>query len=664
MLTTLEKILFLLFLAASFYYGGRRFYDVYRSIARGKPDGRFDQLPRRVIDAVVNVVLQRSVFRTRPLVSFFHALVFYGFAFYFLVNLVDVIEGYVALHTRSGLWNAFNLTADVLTAAVLIGIISLVIRRFFVRPKDFDFPANVPVREGVRKGIRRDSAIVSAFILFHVGSRLMYKASQLALEGLDPWQPVSTAFAALFSGMTPGALEIFHHFFWWGALGSILAFIPYFPRTKHIHLFMAPINLALQKKNPGVLQPMDFENEEVFGASKLEEFAWPRLMDAYSCIMCNRCQDVCPATNTGKALSPAAILINERFELNDLFPKFAARAESPRALLDFALNEEAAWACTTCNACIEVCPVGNEQMLHIIDVRRERVLSAAEFPNGLKNTFNQMEKAGNPWGIAAEERLVWAKDLPFPVPTVDQNPDPEVLYWVGCAVSFDPRAQKIARNMAEILHSAGLNWAVLGKNEKCTGDTARRTGNEYLFAQMADENVAALDAVNARVVVTTCPHCFHTIGNEYPQFGGNYVVRHHTEFISELIRNGKLKIEPNSTTAVTYHDPCYLGRHNGIFEQPRSLIEMTGANLIEPERTRNNSFCCGAGGGQFWKDEERGKERVSTNRFRELKQTGAQTVATGCPFCLRMLTEETAKEDGSGPEVFDIAELVTKRIRK
>ncbi|HET9882989.1 MAG TPA: (Fe-S)-binding protein [Candidatus Binatia bacterium] len=664
MLTTLEKILFLLFLAASFYYGGRRFYDVYRSIARGKPDGRFDQLPRRVIDAVVNVVLQRSVFRTRPLVSFFHALVFYGFAFYFLVNLVDVIEGYVALHTRSGLWNAFNLTADVLTAAVLIGIISLVIRRFFVRPKDFDFPANVPVREGVRKGIRRDSAIVSAFILFHVGSRLMYKASQLALEGLDPWQPVSTAFAALFSGMTPGALEIFHHFFWWGALGSILAFIPYFPRTKHIHLFMAPINLALQKKNPGVLQPMDFENEEVFGASKLEEFAWPRLMDAYSCIMCNRCQDVCPATNTGKALSPAAILINERFELNDLFPKFAAGAESPRALLDFALNEEAAWACTTCNACIEVCPVGNEQMLHIIDVRRERVLSAAEFPNGLKNTFNQMEKAGNPWGIAAEERLVWAKDLPFPVPTVDQNPDPEVLYWVGCAVSFDPRAQKIARNMAEILHSAGLNWAVLGKNEKCTGDTARRTGNEYLFAQMADENVAALDAVNARVVVTTCPHCFHTIGNEYPQFGGNYVVRHHTEFISELIRNGKLKIEPNSTTAVTYHDPCYLGRHNGIFEQPRSLIEMTGANLIEPERTRNNSFCCGAGGGQFWKDEERGKERVSTNRFRELKQTGAQTVATGCPFCLRMLTEETAKEDGSGPEVFDIAELVTKRIRK
>ena len=665
MLTTVEKTLFILFFLGSLYYGGRRFYDVYRSIARGKPDQRFDQLAKRVAGSLFNVLLQRTVFNKRPVVSFLHALVFYGFVFYFLVNLVDVLEGFLPFHARGGGWNLFNLTADVLTAGVLIGIISLVARRFVVRPKDFDFPANVPVQEGVREGIRRDSTIVSAFIIFHVGSRLMFKASQLALEGADPFQPVSSVFAGFFAGMNPVAVVGLNHIFWWGALGSILVFIPYFPRTKHIHLFMAPINLALKKKNPGVLQPMDFENEEVFGAAKLEEFSWPRLMDAYSCIMCNRCQDVCPATNTGKALSPAAILINERFELNNLFPNFAAGQESPRPLLDFALNEEAAWACTTCNACIEVCPVGNEQMLHIIDVRRERVLGAAEFPDGLKKTFNQMETAGNPFGISSDERLVWAQDLPFPVPTVGQNPNPDVLYWVGCAVSFDPRAQKIARNMAEILHCAGLNWAVLGKTEKCTGDTARRAGNEYLFAQMADENVAALNAVKAPVIVTTCPHCFHTIGKEYPQFGGNYVVKHHTEFISELIRDGKLQVAPDSNSSVTYHDPCYLGRHNGIFDQPRSLIELTGAKLKEPERNRSNSFCCGAGGGQFWKEEEKGRERVSSNRFRELKQTGAKTVATGCPFCLRMLTEETAKEEeGNAPEVFDVAELVAKNIRK
>jgi Fe-S oxidoreductase len=665
MLTSVEKILFILLTIGSLYYGGTRFYNVYRVIARGKPDPRLDNLPGRVLRALWIVFTQQSVFKTRPLVSLLHALVFYGFVFYFLVNLVDVIEGFVSFDARRGLWQPFNLLADLLTAGVLIGMIGLVIRRFFVRPKDFAFPANVPLQSEARPGILRDSSIVAAFIVFHVGSRLMFKATQLAREGTDAFHPVSSIIAGLFSGMSPGIVEGLNHCFWWGALGSILVFIPYFPRSKHIHLFMAPINLALKKEKPGVLQPMDFENEEVFGASKLEEFVWPRLLDAYSCIMCNRCQDVCPATNTGKALSPAAILINERYELNKIFANFSAGQESPRPLLDFALSEEAAWACTTCNACIEVCPVGNEQMLHIIDVRRERVLAAAEFPSGLKNSFNHMERAGNPWGISADERLAWAKDLSFPVPTIEQNPEPDVLYWVGCAVSFEPRAQKIARSLAEILNSAGVNWAVLGREEKCTGDLARRTGNEYLFAQMAMENVVALEAVKPKVIVTTCPHCFHTIANEYPQFGGNYVMKHHTEFISELIREGKLKLAAKADSAVTYHDPCYLGRHNGIFDEPRALIQSTGARLVETARSRRNSFCCGAGGGQFWKDEEKGNERVGANRYRELKQTGAKTVATGCPFCMRMITEETAKEEAeTAMEVLDIAEIVAKNLRK
>ena len=470
MLTGTEKILFLLLAAGSLYYAGVRFYDVYRAIARGKPDSRFDNLRQRILGALWIVFTQRTVLKARPVVSFFHALIFYGFVFYFLVNLVDLLEGFVSFHARGGLWGPFNGLADLLTASVLIGMIALIIRRFVVRPKDFAFPSNVPVQPEVRTGILRDSSIVAGFILFHVGSRLMFKATQLSREGADLFHPVSSLVAGIFAGMDPGVVEGLNHFFWWGALGSILIFIPYFPRSKHIHLFMAPINLALKKDQPGVLQPMDFEKEEVFGAAKLEEFAWPRLLDAYSCIMCNRCQDVCPATNSGKALSPAAILINERYELNKIFPSFSAGQESPRPLLDFALSEEAAWACTTCNACIEVCPVGNEQMLHIIDVRRERVLAAAEFPNGLKNSFNHMERAGNPWGISADERLIWAKGLPFPVPTIEQNSDPDVLYWVGCAVAFDPRAQKIARSLAEILDSAGINWAVLGREEKCTGD--------------------------------------------------------------------------------------------------------------------------------------------------------------------------------------------------
>ena len=665
MLTTLEKILFVLLAAGSLYYGGARLYDVYRAIARGKPDVRFDHLADRIRRALWIVLTQQSVFKKRPVVSFLHALIFYGFIFYFLVNLVDVLEGFFGLHARDGLWNLFNIAGDLLTASVLTGIVGMLIRRWLVKPQDFAFAENTPVQPEVRGGIFRDSTFVACFILFHVGCRLLFKATQLAQQGSDAFQPVSSLFAGLFAGLAPGALEFLNHFYWWGALGSILLFIPYFPRSKHIHIFLAPVNLALKKDQPGVLQPMDFEKEETFGAAKLEDFTWPRLLDSYSCIMCNRCQDVCPASNTGKALSPAAILINERFELNKIFPNFSHGQESPRPLLDFALNEESAWACTTCNACIEVCPVGNEQMLHIIDVRRERVLGAAEFPKGLQNTFNHMERAGNPFGMAADERVAWTKGLPFAVPTLADKPDPEVLYWVGCAVAFDPRAQKIAQSMAMIFNAAGLNWAVLGKDEKCTGDTARRAGNEYLFVQMAEENIGALNQIKAKTIVTTCPHCFHTVANEYPQFGGNYVVKHHTDFIDELVKSGKLKLSIDGNGSVTYHDPCYLGRHNGIFDQPRGLIESTGAKLTEPSRSRSNSFCCGAGGGQFWKEEEKGRERVSTNRYRELKQTGAKTVATGCPFCMRMLTEETAKEEPeTAMEVLDVAEIVARSLSK
>jgi Fe-S oxidoreductase len=665
MLTIVEKLIFSLLAGASIYLGVKGFVDVYKAIARGKAEQRFDRLGQRIRRALGIVLLQRSVFKARPVVSLLHAAIFYGFVFYFLVNLLDLFGGFVLFHGRGGAWNLFNLVADLLTAGILVGVIGLVLRRRLVRPGDFGYRPNTPLREGVGAKIVRDSSIVSAFILVHVGSRLMFSATQLARHGRDPFQPVASLFAVPMAALEPATLEFAMHVFWWGALGAILIFIPYFPRSKHIHLFLAPINLALKKDKPGALQPMDFEKEEVFGAAKLEDFSWPRLLDAYSCIMCNRCQDVCPATNTGKALSPAAILVNERLELNDILPQFAAGKESPRPLLEFALSEEAAWACTTCNACVEICPVGNEQMLHIIDVRRERVLSAAEFPNGLKNAFNHMERAGNPWGMAAEERMLWAKGLPFPVPTLEEKRDPDVLYWVGCAAAFDPRAQKIACSVAELLNAAGLSWAVIGKSEKCTGDAARRTGNEYLFAQMAEENVAVLNESKARTIVTHCPHCFHTIANEYPQFGGNFTVKHHTQFIEELVREGKIQLASNGAAAVTYHDPCYLGRHNGVFDAPRQLIGSSGARVAEPQRNRSNSFCCGAGGGQFWKDEEKGNERVSTNRYRELKETGAQTIATGCPFCMRMITEETAKEEeGSAPEVLDIAEIVARGLRR
>ncbi len=585
MLTTIEKILFLALAFGAFYFAGAGFLQVYRAIRRGKPEDRFDHPAERVLRALWIVLTQQSVFKKRPLVSFLHALVFYGFVYYFLVNVVDGAEGFLPFfRARGGVWNPFNLAADLLTASVLAGIVGLALRRFLVRPRDFAFAPNVPLHEDARGGVRRDSAVVSIFIFVHVGSRLLSQAAVLAREGGDPFQPVASACAALFSAVGPGAAAVFEHVFWWGALGSILVFLPYFPRSKHIHILLSPINLALKKKNPGALAPMDFEKEESFGAARLEDLPWPRLLDAYSCIMCNRCQDVCPAYATGKALSPAAILINERFELNRIRPEFAGGKESPRPLLDFALNDEAAWACTTCNACIEVCPVGNEQMLHIMDVRRERVLSAAEFPANLKKAFGGMEQVGNPWAMAPESRLDWAKDLPFPVPTIEQNPDPDVLYWVGCAAAFDPRAQKIAQSMARILNAAGVNWAVLGKQEKCTGDAARRTGNEYLFAQMAAENTETLNGLAPKQIVTTCPHCLHTIKNEYPDFGGSYAVKHHTDFIDELIKAGKLGLKVLSRAAQSDLRPAAPGDRGGRRQSHRARAQQKQQFLLRRRR--------------------------------------------------------------------------------
>lgn len=672
MLTTPEKIAFIFLVLGSLYVGGGALYRVYLAIRRGQPENRFDNLPVRLGRALWQVTTLQTVFKKRPWVSLLHAFVFYGFVFYLLVNLIDVIEGLFPYEARGGFWNGFNLIADLLTALILVGMVGLLIRRFSAPGRQtFSWNPKTPLHEKVRQGIPRDSAIVGSFILFHVGSRLLHKGAQAAELGPDPYQPVASKVGQIMGNLDVNSITVAMHVFWWFALGSILLFIPYFARSKHIHLFLAPLNLAFKKEKPGALLPIatDFEaleKMEKFGVAKLEDYNWPRLLDAYSCIMCNRCQDVCPAHTTGKALSPAAILISERYELNDILPVFSAGKESPRPLMDFAMNDESIWACTTCNACIEVCPVGNEQMLHIVDVRRERVMMQGEFPSQLNNAFKGMERNGNPWNLGQDKRMGWTEGLGFEVQTVSQNPEADVLYWVGCAPSYDPRAQKTAKAFAQILQESGSNWAVLGKQEKCTGDAARRAGNEFLFMQLATENVETLNATmeaKPKTIVTTCPHCFHTLANEYKDFGGTYTVKHHSEYISELIGEKKLDLLPIAGEA-TYHDPCYLGRHNGVIEQPRAVIQATGLKVHEPERHAKNSFCCGAGGAQFWKEEEPGTERVSTNRYRELKATGTGTIAVGCPFCMQMMGLETAQEpEGQAPKVLDISELVVQNLK-
>ena len=414
----------------------------------------------------------------------------------------------------------------------------------------------------------------------------------------------------------------------------------------------------------GALNPLDFEDDSVeqFGAGRLEDLHKTQILDGFACIMCNRCQDVCPAYLTGKALSPAALEVNKRFHIKDHWRALAAGAESDWPLADNLLSESALWACTACGACIDICPVGNEPMFDILDIRRDAVLMRSEFPNELQGAFNGMERQGNPWQIA-EPRSAWTDGLDFPVPTVAENPDFDVLYWTGCAVSYDPLAQRTAQALVKVLHAADVNYAILGDEERCTGDVARRAGNEYLYFELATANVATLDTVKPKRIVVTCPHCLHNIGKEYGAFGGNYEVVHHSELIAELIARGKL---PESASAsrwsnVTFHDPCYLARHNDVADAPRTVLHAAGASLVEMPRNRKNSFCCGAGGAQFWKEEEPGDGKVSAARFHEAADTGAEALAVGCPFCMRMLEDASNESDG-GPQIVDIAEIIAERL--
>lgn len=675
-----HKIAFLLFGALIALIAAKGFYRLFCRIRAGRRDidPRFDRLGSRIRYALTTTLLQKRTFRKRPAISTFHAFIFYAFVFYLLVNFVDGLEGYFPFSVSSATWlgAAYNGIADILSAAALIGVIALVVRRFLLpAQRDFRFNEKTLLHEDVqRRYIQWDSLIVSTFILFHVGSRAIESGAKLALEGPDRFQPFASQVSRLFSVANAEDWRIFGY---WGALGSVLLFLMYFPYSKHVHLFMAPAKYLVARDAPsGVLPAIEVNLEaastdadQTLGAAKLEDLAWPRLLDAYACIQCNRCQDVCPATATGKSLSPAALEINKRMELNRLaktLPEFESGVPSPRPLLSFALLPEAAWACTTCGACMQVCPVQDEQMLDIVDIRRQQVLMEGEFPPQLQTAFRGMERAGNPWGISHEQRMSWAEGLN--VQTIDENPNSDVLYWVGCAASYDPQAQKTARAFVRLLKHAGVNFAVLGKKESCTGDSARRAGNEYLYRQLAEQNVDTLNRIQPKLIVATCPHCMNAIGKEYRQLGGEYKVMHHTEYLALLMNEGKLSAEA-IPSSVTYHDPCYLGRHNGVYDAPRNVLRVLTNDFVELGRSRENSFCCGAGGAQFWKEEEAGSERVSENRFREAQEKlesrdGDRVLAVGCPFCKGMLGSARSTDEQAGIMIKDVAELLLEGVLK
>ena len=671
MLTPVEKILFILAVCASGYavYGavGR----ILRILRRGHGQVDWKLAQKRLFSVLGRMVVFQPVFRFRFGPSLLHGMVGWGFGYYLLVNFGDVLQAYLPnFHFlgRGVIGGLYRLGADLLSVSVLVGMVALLLRRFVFKDPALTARDTTLLHPKARSGIRRDSAIVGGFILLHVGGRFLGETFRLAAAGADPWQPFASAVSGLWGGWSETALLVGEHVAFWFALGLILAFMPYFLYSKHIHLFFAPLNFLLkpERRSMGELSQLNFDDESIesFGATRLEDLGWEQLMDAYACIMCYRCQEVCPAYATGKVLSPAALEINKRYFLNAEGARIAKGEPSSQTLVEFAIPTEAIWACTSCGACVDICPVNNEPMRDILDIRRALVLNENAFPSQLQAAFRGMERNMNPWNISPAERMKWAEGLK--VPTIEQNPEPELLWWVGCAPATDARAQKTARSFANLLNAAGVSFAVLGQNEMCTGDSARRAGNEFLFNEMAKANVEVLNEVAPKRIVTTCPHCLHTLKNEYPAFGGNYTVIHHSQLISELLAAGKLKLQGDASVVadrLTFHDPCYLGRHNQVLDAPRQDLQAAGHTLVEMPRHGSLSFCCGAGGAQMWKEEEHGSGRVNANRFKEAQDTGASCLAVGCPFCLTMLTD-AAKEADSEMKVLDIAEIVEQALVK
>jgi Fe-S oxidoreductase len=514
-------------------------------------------------------------------------------------------------------------------------------------------------------------ALVIAAVSFALFRRLTHRVKRLQgteTHANDPllilsW--IGALMVTMFASHATGGAA--HELFWWAHALLVLGFLNYLPYSKHLHVVVSLPNVFLSNTSgPGVIgaiRPMDLESDEaVFGAKDVTDLSWKSLLDGFACTECGRCTSVCPANLTGKLLSPRKIVINVRERV-----EAEANGDHSKSLLDDYITEEELWSCTTCRACVQECPVSIDQLSVILELRRNLVLGESRFPEEVMPAFESMEQRGSPWAFDPGDRAKWAAglDIPTIAEMAERDERPEVLYWVGCMGSFDDRARQTTVAFAKILKAAGVNFAILGQEEKCNGDAARRMGNEYLYQMLAKENIATLDRYGVKTVVTACPHCFHQIGNEYPQFGGNYEVVHHSTYIESLMAAGRVPIREDLHEPVrtfTYHDSCYLGRYNDVYDAPRETMRraLPTLSLVEMPRTKDRGLCCGAGGGRMFMEEKVGK-RINAERADEAIATGADAIAVACPFCMTMMADSVKSRD-SKVEVYDVAEVVAGRL--
>ena len=678
-----------------------------RYLRLGQQAQRLDEIPTRVKNLLVIGFAQGKILRD-PLAGPLHAGVFWGFLVLTVGSIEILIQGvwngfsYDAF-LPSALYRAYTLSQELFALLVLSAVSALLWRRLVTRPARLQGP-----------GTHQAEAvfILSMIAALMLTLLLMFGFASARQHGMEPGlHPVGGLIGLAFGGLSEGAQFAGFAINWWIHALLLLVFANYLPYSKHLHVLTSLLNTFLSNTSgpgpKGAMKPMDLEaeNVEVFGARDIEQLTWKNLLDGYSCTECGRCTAVCPANLTGKLLSPRKIVVDTRARLMEKAPVLVRRADRlatgathaaveveagdahggsahgatvvveaadpaedailGKSLLDY-ITEEELWACTSCRACVQECPVSIDQLEIINEMRRNLVLTESRFPEELLPAFEGMEQKGNPWSFNPGDRAAWAEGLDIrTMAEMHESHDvPDVLFWVGCMGSFDDRAKKTTVAFARVLKAANVSVAILGQEESCHGDPARRMGNEYLYQVLAKQAVETLGKYEIKTIVTHCPHCFHQIAKEFPQWGGHYEVVHHSEYLERLLAEGRVPLAEGDgeRLVIAYHDSCYLGRYNDIYDAPREALKraLPIMQLVEPARTKDRGLCCGAGGGRMWMEEKVGK-RINAERTEELLATGAETIAVACPFCMTMISDGVTAQGRDVP-VLDIAEVVASRL--
>ena len=664
----LNILVFFALMFLAFGLSASMIYKRYKNTLHGKPEDRTDRPGDRWKYFLTNVVGQDKVLQD-PISGLAHVLLMWGF----------VVLGFGALNLAvEGLFHApipllgdnllFIALKDLFLLLVYVGVLGALLRRTVLKPARMENSV--------------EAFVILGLVCVIVTGDLLYSGAHFALG-----EKASIRGAAFFSNFVSGmlagnsadGLRAIATAGWWAHFLAMFTFAVLIPNSKHLHLVFAPFNAFWHTLRPkGSLTKVDFEDEsaETFGVNKMEEFTWKQLFDGYTCVRCGRCTERCPAFQTGKPLDPRALHVDLRAHVDekaplldrikaagDAKPEFteAEQAILDKTIVDGLFSEEFIWACTTCRACEQACPVSNEHIQKIVDLRRYMVMTEAKMPEDVQRTFNCF-KSGNPWKLPRGSRGDWMKGLDVPA----WEEGTEYLLYVGCAGAYDDRAKKVSEALVKVLKAAGVRFGVLGNEEPCCGETIRRMGNEFEFQPIAEGNVELFKELGVRKIITLCPHCFNSLKNDYPDFGGDFEVVHHSEFLAQLVRAGKIKATVPFDSSVTYHDACYLGRHNDVYEAPRDVLRsVPGVKLTEMGQNRKSAFCCGAGGGRNWMEEHvgHGQRRINEVRTQEALETGAGVIATACPYCLTMMFDGTKAHNAEEKvRTLDIAEILAQSL--